>query len=80
MSAVHRIASLLKRWLLGTHQGAVRARHLDYYLDEYTFRLNRRSAKARGSLFCRLVEQAVLTEPLTYRGIVGGKDCPDHNA
>jgi len=74
------IASLLKRWLLGTHQGAVTARHLDYYLDEYTFRFNRRSAKARGLLFYRLVEQAVLTEPLTYRGIVGGKDRPDHNA
>jgi transposase-like protein len=79
MPGVHRIASLLKRWLLGTHQGAVRARHLDYYLDEYTFRFNRRSAKARGLLFYRLVEQALLTEPLTYRGIVGGKDRPDHN-
>ena len=79
MPAVHRIASLLKRWLLGTHQGAVMARHLDYYLDEYTFRFNRRSAKARGLLFYRLIEQAVLTEPLTYRGIVGGKDRPDHN-
>jgi hypothetical protein len=80
MPAVHRIASLLKRWLLGTHQGAVTARHLDYYLDEYTFRFNRRSAKARGLLFYRLVEQAVLTEPLTYRGIVGGKNRLDHNA
>ena len=66
----HRIASLLKRWLIGTHQGAVRDEHLDYYLDEYTFRFNRRSAKARGLLFHRLVEQAVQIKPTTYRGIV----------
>ena len=66
----HRIASLLKRWLIGTHQGAVRDEHLDYYLDEYTFRFNRRSAKARGRLFHRLVEQAVQIKPTTYRGIV----------
>lgn len=56
------------------------ARHLDYYLDEYRFRLNRRSAKARGLLFYRLVELAVLTDPFTYRGIVGGKNRLDHNA
>ena len=66
----HRIASLLKRWLIGTHQGAVRDEHLDYYLDEYTFRFNRRSAKARGLLFHRLVEQAVQIKPTTSRGIV----------
>ena len=66
----HRIASLLKRWLIGTRQGAVRDEHLDYYLDEYTFRFNRRSAKARGLLFHRLVEQAVQIKPTTYRGIV----------
>ena len=65
-----RIASLLKRWLIGTHQGAVRDEHLDYYLDEYTFRFNRRSAKARGLLFHRLVELAVQIKPTTYRGIV----------
>ncbi len=69
----HRIASLLKRWLLGTHQGAVRHKHLDYYLDEYTFRFNRRSSKARGLLFHRLMEQAVQLKPTTYRYIVGGK-------
>ena len=68
----HRIASLLKRWLLGTHQGAVRHQHLDYYLDEYTFRFNRRSSKARGLLFHRLMEQAVQLKPTTYRRIVGG--------
>jgi len=48
MPGVHRVASLLKRWLLGTHQGSVRLHHLDYYLDEFTFRFNRRSAKKRG--------------------------------
>jgi transposase-like protein len=68
----HRVASLLKRWLLGTHQGAVRYEHLDYYLDEYTFRFNRRSSKDRGLLFHRLVEQALQFRTHTYRGIVGG--------
>ena len=58
LPGVHRIASLLKRWLLGAHQGAVRPKHLDYYLDEYTFRFNLRSSKARGMLFYRLLEQA----------------------
>jgi transposase-like protein len=74
LPAVHRIASLLKRWLLGTHQGAVSKRHLDYYLDEFTFRFNRRSARARGLLFYRLLEQAVQVDPVTYREIVGGQE------
>ena len=47
----HLVASLLKRWLLGTYQGAVRPVHLDYYLDEYTFRFNRRTSRSRGKLF-----------------------------
>ena len=68
----HRIASLLERWLLGTHQGAVSREHLDYYLDEYTFRFNRRKAKARGLLFHRLMEQAVQTDPAPYARIVQG--------
>lgn len=68
----HRIASLLKRWLLGTHQGAVQYEQLDYYLDEYTFRFNRRTSKARGLLFHRLMEQAAQIKPITYRGIAGG--------
>ncbi len=62
MPAVHRIAALLKRWLVGTYQGAVSREHLDYYLDEYTFRFNRRSARSRGLLFYRLLEQAVHTD------------------
>lgn len=73
MPGVHRIAALLKRWLLGTHQGAVRARHLDYYLDEYTFRFNRRTSRARGLLFYRLIEQALQTEPSPYVTMLGGK-------
>ena len=66
----HRIASLLKRWLLGTHQGAVSREHLDYYLDEYTFRFNRRKSNARGLLFHRLMEQAAQTGPAPYASIV----------
>jgi len=71
LPGVHRIASLLKRWLLGTHQGAVSEKHLDYYLDEYTFRFNRRTSSARGLLFYRLLEQAVCERPTTYRAIIG---------
>lgn len=62
---VNLVASLLKRWLLGTHQGAVRHSHLDYYLDEFTFRFNRRTSKSRGKLFYRLVQQAVNIEPIS---------------
>ena len=60
---VHRVASLLKRWLLGTHQGAVRGEQLDFYLDEFTFRFNRRKSASRGKLFFRLAQQAVAVEP-----------------
>jgi len=67
---VHRVISLLKRWLLGTHQGAVRFEHLDYYLDEFTFRFNRRRSRSRGKLFFRLVQQAVAVEPATYASII----------
>ncbi len=70
MPRVHRVISLLKRWLLGTHQGAVSLEHLDYYLDEFTFRFNRRKSRSRGKLFFRLVEQAVAVEPATYSSIV----------
>jgi len=67
---VHRVISLLKRWLLGTHQGAVRFEHLDYYLDEFTFRFNRRRSRSRGKLFFRLVQQAVAVEPAPYTSII----------
>ena len=61
---VHQVISLLKRWLMGTHQGAVSHKHLDYYLDEFTFRFNRRRSRSRGKLFFRLVQQAVAVEPV----------------
>ena len=67
---VHLIISLLKRWLMGTHQGAVSNKHLDYYLDEYTFRFNRRASHYRGKLFYRLIQNAVVVEPVTYDSIV----------
>lgn len=69
----NRVASLLKRWLLGTHQGAVHQTHLDYYLDEYTFRFNRRTSGSRGLLFFRLVQQAVDLKPVPAKDIVGGR-------
>ncbi len=75
LPGVHRIASLLKRWLLGTHQGAVSSAHLPYYLDEFTFRFNRRKSKARGKLFFRLVEQAVAIDPAPYKTLIR----PNHN-
>ena len=69
----NRVASLLKRWLQGTHQGAVQATHLDYYLDEFTFRFNRRTSRSRGKLFYRLVQQAVSVEPVRGKDISGSK-------
>lgn len=67
---VHRVAALLKRWLLGTHQGAVAPWQLPYYLDEFTFRFNRRTSKSRGKLFFRLMQQAVNTPPVTYEAMI----------
>jgi len=79
---VHLVASLLKRWLLGTHQGAVSREHLDYYLDEFTFRFNRRNSRSRGKLFLRLAEQAVAVGPTPYKSMVrcfATADGADHN-
>ncbi len=67
---VHRAVSLLKRWLMGTHQGAVSHEHLDYYLDEFIFRFNRRTSRHRGKLFYRLIQQAVVMEPESYKQMV----------
>ena len=72
MPRVHRVCSLLDRWWLGTHQGAIRRKHLDYYLDEYIFRYNRRGSQARGMLFYRLLQQAVRVDPVPYKRLVGG--------
>ncbi|MBA7576856.1 IS1595 family transposase ISBeb4 [subsurface metagenome] len=60
----HTVSSLLKRWLLGTYQGGTQLSHLAYYLDEYTFRFNRRTSTYRGLLFHRLVEQAMAIDPV----------------
>lgn len=67
---VHLIISLLKRWILGTHQGSVSKKHYGYYLDEFTFRFNRRTSASRGKLFYRLLENAVCIKPITYGDIV----------
>jgi hypothetical protein len=70
LPSCNRVASLLKRWLLGTHQGAVSHKHLDYYLDEYTFRFNRRTSRYRGKLFYRLVQQAAAAQAVPYSALV----------
>ena len=69
LPGVHRIAALIKRWFLGTHQGAVDPRHVDYYLDEFTFRFNRRTSRSRGLLFYRLIQQSAVAAPATYADI-----------
>ena len=69
MAGVHRVASLIKRWILGTHHGSIQPEHLDAYLDEFVFRFNRRSSASRGMLFYRLLQQSVITQPVTYRDI-----------
>jgi transposase-like protein/ribosomal protein L37AE/L43A len=79
---VHRVVSLLKRWLLGTLHGAISHEHLDYYLDEFTFRFNRRTSRSRGKLFYRLVQQAVAVDPAPYSALVQHARGPkphDHN-
>jgi len=74
MPGVHRVASLLKRWLLGTHQGSVLSNHLQSYLEGFTFRFNRRTSRSRGLVFRRLLEQAVITGPVTQADIIYGYD------
>jgi transposase-like protein len=76
---VHRVASLLKRWLLGTHQGRVDRKQLPYYLDEFTFRFNRRTSRARGLLFYRLAQQAVACQPVPFCKLVGGTAYPQQD-
>ena len=72
MPRVHRVSALLKRWLLGTHQGAARPQHLDYYLDEFTFRFNRRRSRHRGLVFYRLLEQAMQIDHTPIHALTGG--------
>jgi len=70
LPGVHRVISLVKRWLLGTHQGAVSPDHLQAYLDEYTFRFNRRASTSPGLLFLRLLQLAVAHDPVRRRDII----------
>ena len=72
MPGVHNIAALLKRWILGTHQGAFSTYHLQGYLEEFTFRFNRRRSKYRGLVFRRLLEQAVITSSITEKDVTYG--------
>jgi transposase-like protein len=70
--AVHQVCGLLKRWILGTHQGCIVPCHLQSYLEEFTFRFNRRSSKSRGLLFYTLMEQAMVTGPVTEADVTDG--------
>ena len=70
LPAVHRVASLAKRWLLGTHQGSTDEAHLPSYLNEFVFRFNRRSSRSRGLLFYRVLELAVAHDPVRYRDLI----------
>lgn len=69
LPGVHRVAALVKRWLLGTHHGAIDPKHIDGYLDEFVFRFNRRTSRSRGMLFYRLIQQSVVAPPATYADI-----------
>ena len=76
---VHLVASLLKRWIQGTHQGAVSPAHLDSYLDEFTFRFNRRTSSSRGKLFYRLLQNAMGVTPAPYKKVIKGiRSQPEH--
>jgi ISXO2-like transposase domain len=70
---VHRVSSLLKRWLLGTHHGGISVRQLDFYLDEFIFRFNCRTSTHRGLLFYRLLEQATHLDPVPTAQVIGGR-------
>jgi transposase-like protein len=72
MPGVHRVSSLLKRWILGTHQGSVVPEHLQSYLEEFTFRFNRRTSRSRGLVFRRLLERAVAKSPVTEHDVTKG--------
>ncbi|MQA92995.1 MAG: hypothetical protein GEU90_22800 [Gemmatimonas sp.] len=70
LPAVHRVASLTKRWLLGTHQGSVDEAHLARYLNEFVFRFNRRRSRSRGLVFYRVIELAAAHDPVRYRDLI----------
>jgi transposase-like protein len=70
LGRAHRVAALLKRWLLGMHQGRVSIEQLEHYLEEFTFRFNRRRSTDRGMLFYRLAQQSIATGPQPYRSLI----------
>jgi hypothetical protein len=72
LPAVHRVASLAKRWILGTHQGAIDQAHLHEYLNEFVFRFNRRHSRSRGMVSYRVLELAVRHAPVRYADIIAG--------
>jgi len=74
MPGVHRVASLLRRWILATHQGSVVPAHLQSYLEEFTFRFNGRNSRSRGLVFSRLMEQCMVTGPITEAEVTFGYD------
>ena len=76
LPAVHRVASVIKRWLLGPHQGSVEVAHLSSYMNEFVFRFNRRHSRSRGLLFYRALELAVSHEPVRYRDLIASKRPP----
>jgi transposase-like protein len=79
LPGVHRVASLLKRWILGTHQGSIGSDHVQSYLEEFTFRFNRRTSRSRGLVFRRLLEQMVATDPVIEADVVHGYDWAHHH-
>ena len=74
---MHRVASLAKRWLLGTHQGSVDDAHLPGYMNEFVFRFNRRSSRSRGMVFYRVLELAVDHDPVRYKDLIVTKQPHD---
>ncbi len=70
---MHRVASLAKRWLARTHQGSVDATHLPGYLNEFTFRFNRRHSRSRGLVFYRVLELAAGHDPVRYHDLIASQ-------
>ncbi|MGB0091429.1 MAG: IS1595 family transposase, partial [Solirubrobacteraceae bacterium] len=70
LPGVHKVSSLAKRWLLGTHQGSIDEAHLADYVDEFVFRFNRRRSRSRGLVFYRVLELAVVHDPVRYRELI----------
>jgi hypothetical protein len=74
LPAVHRVASLAKRWLLGTHQGSIDPAHLPSYLDEFVFRFNRRRSSSRGMVFYRVLELAARHDPVRFQDLLPARN------